>query len=407
MQLSIVFYTADLLDAHRRRERGEAPTYATHGQLLDTASRLVTMGVTVALIGCVAATTYDVEIVQGLQLINLGIDPYGPQRNGIVDFVKRSAPDRLVVHFPYPPLLALADPPTTRTMAVIASSYHLPRWRDRYRLWQTVRALNRPEVEWVANHCRPSSEALVRHGVSAGKVLPYDFERDLSPSTRPAKRWSEVHEWSIAYVGSISEEKGVGDLIRSLVLVRASGIDARLRVAGTGDVDALRAEARRCGVDDHVEFVGAIANDRVVDFMRGAAIVAIPSRHAYPEGFPLTIFEALCSRSPIVASDHPMFRQALRDAESAAVFRSGSHEALARSIIGLAGDPVLYDRLSNAATETWAQAQVDVKWSELITRWVNDSPDDKAWLASHTIGATEGRRPFLARAPMDGGGDER
>jgi len=41
--------------------------------------------------------------------------------------------------------------------------------------------------------------------------------------------------------------------------------------------------------------------------MRSADAIVIPSRHEYPEGLPLTIYEALAARTPIVASDHQCF----------------------------------------------------------------------------------------------------
>ena len=40
-------------------------------------------------------------------------------------------------------------------------------------------------------------------------------------------------------------------------------------------------------------------------------IVIVPSRHDYPEGLPMTIYEALAMRTPLVVSDHPMIKAGL------------------------------------------------------------------------------------------------
>jgi hypothetical protein len=56
-------------------------------------------------------------------------------------------------------------------MAVLANSFQGMRLHQRPRLWRLIKQLNRPEIEWVASHCRPSSEALVRLGVSADKAF--------------------------------------------------------------------------------------------------------------------------------------------------------------------------------------------------------------------------------------------
>ena len=55
--------------------------------------------------------------------------------------------------------------------------------------------------------------------------------------------------------------------------------------------------------------------------------VVVPSQHAYPEGLPMTIYDAYCSRSPLIASDHPMFRSKVIDDETAVVFGAGDASA--------------------------------------------------------------------------------
>jgi glycosyltransferase involved in cell wall biosynthesis len=140
-------------------------------------------------------------------------------------------------------------------------------------------------------------------------------------------------------------------------------------------------------VSDAVEFLGAVASDTVIDLMRRAAIVVIPSRHEYSEGFPLTIFEALCARTPIVASDHPMFRHHLVNRQSAMVFHERHERELAQRVIELMRDPNLYGSLSDVAVATWEAAQVPVKWTAMIQRWLSDAPADRAWLESNAVGS--------------------
>src|SRR3546814_4454683 len=53
----------------------------------------------------------------------------------------------------------------------------------------------------------------------------------------------------------------------------------------------------RMGLGDHVVLEGVRPNREVFAMMRDADIVVVPSRHDYPEGMPLTIYEALASRS--------------------------------------------------------------------------------------------------------------
>ena len=123
--------------------------------------------------------------------------------------------------------------------------------------------------------------------------------------------------------------------------------------------------------------------------MQAADAVIVPSRHSFPEGLPLTLFEGLASRTPVIASDHPMFRGHLEDGESAMLFRAGRPQALADAIARLMTDPALYARLSQGAATAWARMQTPVKWGEMIDRWVRDDAADRVWLAAHSVAALD------------------
>ncbi|MGH6678924.1 MAG: glycosyltransferase, partial [Bradyrhizobium sp.] len=89
-----------------------------------------------------------------------------------------------------------------------------------------------------------------------------------------------------------------------------------------------------------------------------------------PEGFPLTMFEAIASRTPIVCSDHPMFREILVDGQNACVFRAGSPHALAEAMERALTDQSLYAKLSESASSTWAALKGPADWRTLIFKWV-------------------------------------
>jgi glycosyltransferase involved in cell wall biosynthesis len=114
--------------------------------------------------------------------------------------------------------------------------------------------------------------------------------------------------------------------------------------------------------------------------MRDADAVVIPSRHEYPEDLPLTIYEALAARTPIIASDHPMFLGALIDEESALIFPETNVVSLASAIARLSTDHSLYRRLSANSEQAWQALQLHVTWGDLVERWLADTPEDRHWL---------------------------
>ena len=123
------------------------------------------------------------------------------------------------------------------------------------------------------------------------------------------------------YAGSVIEDKGVTDLLRAIALLRKRGLEVHCSLAGGGDLNGMANLANQLGISDLISFLGLIGNNDVVDLMRNSDVVAVPSRTHYTEGFPFVLFEAIASRTPIVCSDHPMFRPIFFDRRNASVFR--------------------------------------------------------------------------------------
>ena len=164
-----------------------------------------------------------------------------------------------------------------------------------------------------------------------------------------------------------------------------SGKSATANLTGSEPDSAMRQLAETLDILATTEFVGLVDNQHVPRLMREADLVIIPSRHEYPEGLPLTIYEALSTRTPIVASDHPMFRNVLVDQESALIFPAGDAEKLAAAIERLLGDPELYARLSLGSEEAWNAIQLPVQMGSLLEAWLSNDRTRLDWLKAHTL----------------------
>jgi glycosyltransferase involved in cell wall biosynthesis len=113
----------------------------------------------------------------------------------------------------------------------------------------------------------------------------------------------------------------------------------------------------------------------------------VPSRHSYPEGLPLTIYDSYCSRTPLVASDHPMFRGRVEDGFAALVFRAASPESLAERADELLRSPELYARLSRNSAEAWAKLQLPVRWGDLLQHWLLGGEASREYFARFNLAA--------------------
>jgi glycosyltransferase involved in cell wall biosynthesis len=109
-------------------------------------------------------------------------------------------------------------------------------------------------------------------------------------------------------VGRLVEKKGFGDLIDAVALMRDAGDPPdRVAIAGDGPLrEALELRAVARGVDDIVEFAGAVPHDAVRALLERADVLCMPSVVAADgdrDSMPVVVKEALAMEVPVVATD--------------------------------------------------------------------------------------------------------
>ena len=379
---AIFFYAGDFADVLQRHAAGKQQIYATHDEVARLISDLRSANIRVTIYSYVTETAKDEEPLDGVRVISLGAT--GANRGVLKAAVATVDADTIVAHFAYPELLNAAIKSGKRVFAVLANSYNEPGLKQSLRRWRIARILNNGRIRMVSNHCVPATEHLARIGVARRKLIPWDVPHRFRPADYAAKHLTAKDTYEVAYAGSISELKGVGDLIRAIALLRSQGLQLRASFAGLGDIDKMQALGDSLGVKGHLNFRGIIGNDDVLAMFKDADIVVVPSRTAYPEGFPLTMFEALASRSPIVCTDHPMFRPILTDGSNCCAFPSGDVEGFAGALRRVLSSPSLYRQLSESALETWTALNGPADWRTLLITWITEG-EHSTWLARHTL----------------------
>lgn len=112
--------------------------------------------------------------------------------------------------------------------------------------------------------------------------------------TAPLGDIRERERSGVCYIGRLSPEKGIETLLRS-----ADGAPWHLTVAGSGPLeDSLRATY---GHLPNVTFTGRLNAREVTALLSRSAVAVVPSE--CDENCSLTIIEALCCGTPVVASD--------------------------------------------------------------------------------------------------------
>ena len=266
-------------------------------------------------------------------------------------------------------LLRLARRCRWKTLAVFAGYFPRRRLYDRLVTGDTVRSLNSPAVYAAGNHRRPATESMVEAGVSPAKAVAWDFPAARRPADYPAKTLDPAAPVEIVYVGSMVRSKGVDDIIKAALVLRGRGRTVFLTLYGDGP-DRPAFEALAAGLPaGTVRFLGVAGNDETFAAMRRATFVAVPSRHSFTEGFAMALTEALAARTPVLASDHPVFVRGLPDGGGLRYYPSGDAGRLAGLVGDLLADPAAYARLSERTAAAFDAVQCPLAFHELIEDW--------------------------------------
>ena len=144
------------------------------------------------------------------------------------------------------------------------------------------------------------------------------------------------------YAGRLSREKGVATLLEAVGRTPR----ARLTVAGEGPERPALERLAQHVAPGRVEFLGALPRERLLERVRAARAVVLPS--LWYENAPMSALEALASGVPVVASAMGGLPEIVRDGETGLLFAAGSVDGLASRLTLLAEDAALARRLGEA-----------------------------------------------------------
>ncbi|WP_118857253.1 glycosyltransferase family 4 protein [Sphingomonas mesophila] len=383
MRLTFIQYAGDYREAYARLTAGGKETYQAQRYSVDFVGSL-SRSAEISVICAMSDGEYDEIQGNGVRAIGLAMSSRLEARD-LLDAVARTRPDRLILTTPILPIVRWANARDIRLLAVLADSFEQRTWRAMLRYRRLAKSLNGRAVEFVANHGINASVSLSRIGVKPSKIVPWDWPPSHRPADFTPRRRRRDCAFRLIYVGSVSPAKGVEDLLHAVAALKAQKLSVLLTVIGEDCGSKMQAKAVKLGIADVVQFLGRRANDEIPSAMREADCVVIPSRHEYPEGLPLTIYEALSTHTPIIASDHPMFIGALNHRTSALIFPASNVQMLASAIRELSQDDSLYEHLSANSAEAWQGLQLPVRWADLIEAWISDDPDQRKWILNHSL----------------------
>jgi glycosyltransferase involved in cell wall biosynthesis len=268
-------------------------------------------------------------------------------------------------------LLKLCRKKSYGTLVVFANVLSNERVASRWVNRRTIELLNEPFVFRVGNFKATATERLIADGLDPSKAVAYTWAGEKDPANFPVKALKPDRPRQVVYAGMVTADKGVPELVEAVSRLRQGGTDVRLTVAGAGDqLDALRGRAEALGLSNGaVAFLGRVSNAEVFDLALSATAACVPTRPSFQEGMPLALTEALASRTPVVASDHPVFTGTFVEGEGLRFFRSGDPDSLAAALLDVVSGPDRYAALSRSTADAYRRVACPTTFGDLIDAW--------------------------------------
>ena len=174
------------------------------------------------------------------------------------------------------------------------------------------------------------------HNVMRMEVLPHFIDASrYEPEYAPGPE--------IAYVGRLSEEKGIGVLLAAMG--KLPGL--KLKVIGEGPMEKKLKDFCSLAQLANVRFLGHLEHSAVMEEIRTSRFVVVPSIFYEPFGY-LPI-EAACMGKPVIASRIGALPEIVSEGETGALVAPGDASALASAIASLAADEPAIRRMGKAA----------------------------------------------------------
>lgn len=153
----------------------------------------------------------------------------------------------------------------------------------------------------------------------------------------------------ILFVGKIEQRKGIDVLLRAMVAVLRRYPDARLIVAGHGDIRRSIDIATELGVIGNVEFRGWVSREDLKHLWCDVSMFCLPS---FAEGVPIAMLEAMSSGLPVVTCGVGGIPDVVEDGVNGLLVDPGDSVQLAEAIVSLLGNPSRGRELGRLARET-------------------------------------------------------
>ena len=161
-----------------------------------------------------------------------------------------------------------------------------------------------------------------------------------------AKKSLNERENLVGYVGRLSEEKGVLNLLEAIPGILEEADKNRFLIAGDGPLyNKIKKYLDEKNLNGKVKLAGWIPHDKLPDCLNELKLVVLPS---YTEGLPNLMLEAMACGTPVLATPVGAIPDMITDGETGFITENNSPECIAENVIRALEHPDLERIVENA-----------------------------------------------------------
>jgi len=231
----------------------------------------------------------------------------------------------------------------------------------RYRATRGLETRAIQRADHVFTICEGLRADIVARGVPSSKVtvIPNavnveSFQLGSPPDPALLRKLGLIGSTVVGFIGSFYAYEGLDLLVAALPQLLQARPDVKLLLVGGGSQEAnLRQQAQTLGVADKVVFAGRVPHQEVNKYYDLIKVLAYP-RHPMRLTelvTPLKPLEAMAQGQLFVASDVGGHKELVQHNQTGVLFKAGSADALAKSLLDLLNSPALWPVLKTNGRE--------------------------------------------------------